>query len=415
MRSLVGRRAGKAILGGGLGAAIALTVVVIFSTGVTWGAGASPSPVPPAPAPPAPPAPAAVPASAPRGIVLPSAGSIVVVRRSAGQDSLWSVDPVTKVAAQLVTLPFRPSSVEASPDGRRLAYLPSSVGPKVYVYDTKTGTLVSRSLAARGVKVVDSLTWLTKTKLLVAGKKTPGLAYYPFTDRLYTLSATTGASASYRGMPGTEPSASPTAARLVFVRFSKGGLVSSGSPLHWIIERLYRVKLAAGARPRLIGSAKYPGGLDIRRFNDPRLSPDGGWVISSTTGSDISVSYMVRSATTGKVRQRLNTTLAGRDATAWSNHGDRVAFWSMPPADDTTTMRLIVYTVASDTQKASPKVSSQAVTGFSWSSNDALLAYSARGLMSADDNAELWTIDPSSLALSSRVDLGKGSMPVFLP
>ena len=127
------------------------------------------------------------------GVVVPASGSLVVVRRSAGQDSLWSVDPVTKSASKLVSLPFRPARVAQAPDGRRLAYLPTTSGPKVYVYDTQTGTLVSRSLAARGVKVVDSLTWLTSTKLLVAGKATSGFAFYPFADRLYVLNAVTGA------------------------------------------------------------------------------------------------------------------------------------------------------------------------------------------------------------------------------
>ena len=348
------------------------------------------------------------------GIIVPASGDIVAVRRNAGQDSLWSIDPATKTGSQLVTLPFRPASVAQSPGGRRLAYLPMSAGPKVYVYDIKTGILVSRSLSARGVKVIDSLTWLTSTKLLVAGKTTAGRAFYPFADRLYVLDAVSGASSRFRKLSGTEPSVAPAGTLLVYVRLSDGGPVGSGSPMRFVIERLYRLKLAAGTTPHLLATAKYPDGLDIRRFHDPRLSQRGSYLISSTTGSDISVSYMVRSAS-GVVRRTVKTALAGSAATAWSNHGNHVAFWSMPLADNTDTTRLLVYSPASDLLRHSDKLSKVAVTGLAWSSSDDLLAYGLRGFNSLDDVAELWTIDPSTLSLSSAQDLGAGSLPVFVP
>jgi hypothetical protein len=402
MRSLIGSRFGRAVLGVGLGAALAVAVVVLGAAGVAGASGA--------------PAGAAVASvSAANSGAIPAPGSIVVVRRSAGHDSLWSVDPVSATATRLVALPFRPARVEQSPGGRRLAYLPTTAGPKVYVYDTHTGTLLSRSLAARGVKVVDSLTWLSSTKLLVAGKSTRGATSYPFTDRLYVLNAVTGASARYRKLAGTEPSVAPAAALLVYVHLSEGGHVSSGSPLRWVFERLYRLKLVSGAKPHLIGSVKYASGYDVRRFHDPRLSLDGKYLITSTTGSDISVSYMVRSAATGKARRTVNTELAGREATAWSSLSDRVAFWSMPLADNTNTTQLLVYKPAGNVLSHSAKLSKVAVTGFAWSANDALLAYSLRGFNSLDDVAELWTIDPTTLSSSTPTDLGAGSMPVFVP
>ncbi len=403
MHSLVGLRARRRVLGAALGAGFGAALLFVLAV-FAGAAGASGAPATAAPA--------GAPATHVGGIAVPR---IIVVRRSAGQDSLWSVDPLTATPTQLVALPFRPARVEQSPGSRRLAYLPMATGPKVYVYDTHTGTLVSRSLAARGVKVVDSLTWLTSTKLLVAGRSTSGRAFYPFTDRLYVLNAATGASARYRRLAGTEPSVAPGAALLVYVHLSDGGRVSSGSPLRWVVERLYRLKLAAGAKPHLIGSAKYPNAFDIRRFRDPRLSHGGSYVITSTTGSDISVSYMVRSTATGKARRTVDTTLAGRDVTAWSNHGNQAAFWGMPPADSTTTTRLFVYRAGPDSLSRSGKLSKVAVTGLGWSPDDTLLAYSLRGLNSPDDVAELWRIDPASLSLSSATDLGAGSLPVFVP
>ena len=124
---------------------------------------------------------------------------------------------------------------------------------------------------------------------------------------------------------------------------------------------------------------------------------------------------MVRSSTTGHPLRTIKTALAGGEATAWSNHDSRVAFWSMPLADDTNTTRLLVYDPTVDILRHSAKLSKVAVTGFAWSSSDALLSYSLRGLDSPDDVAELWMIDPTTLSLASATDLGAGSMPVFMP
>jgi Tol biopolymer transport system component len=413
MGSLVGPKVSRSALGAAGAAlavaALAVAIALLFSAPArASGTSAAASGAPAAGA-------QASATTAPFGVVVLASGDIVVVRRSANQDSLWSVDPATKSAVQLVTLPFRPARVAQAPDGRRLAYLPTTAGPKVYVFDTQTRALVSRSLAARGVKVIDSLTWLSSTKLLVAGKTTAGLAIYPFADRLYVLNALTGSSIRFRGLAGTEPSVAPTGTLLAFVRFSDGGRISSGSPLRWVVERLYRLKLTAGTTPHLIAKAKYPNDLDIRRFNDPRLSHGGSYLITSTTGSDISVSYMVRSSATGHALQTVKTALAGTEATAWSNHGNRVAFWTMPLADNTDTTRLLVYKPATDALSHTAKLSKVAVTGFAWSSNDAALAYSVRGLSSPNDVAELWTIDPTTLSLPAAIDLGEGSMPVFMP
>ena len=353
--------------------------------------------------------------AASHGIVVPAPGSLIVVRRIAGQDSLWSVDPGTAMVSQLTTLPFRPASVTQSPGGRRLAYLPMSTGAAVYVYDIGTNTLVKRSLAGRGVKVVDSLTWLTSTKLLVAGKTTAGRAFYPFADRLWVLNTVTGAASRFRNLAGTEPSVAPGGTLLVYVRLSDGGRISSGSPLRLVVERLYRLKLAAGTTPHLLRTARYPNDLDIRRFHDPLLSQRGGYLTTSTTGSDISVSYMVRASVTGDVRRTIRTALIGQALTAWSHHGNHVALWSMPLADNTTTTRLLVYDPTSDVLAHSATMSKVVVTGLAWPADDALLAFSLRGFTSPDDAAELWTIEPTTLSPMSLRDLGAGSLPVFAP
>jgi len=398
MHASLSRRRGGAVAGTGLGVAVvvAALVVVALAVGATRAVAAG--------------APAAT-AAAPHGVNVPAPGSVVVVRRAAGRDSLWSVDPVSKAATELVTLPFRAARVAASPGAVRLAYLSMAAGPRVYVYDTRTGVLQARSLAARGVKVVDSVAWVSSTRLVVAGKPTRGYAFYPFADRLYSLDVATGVVKRLGSLLGTEPTVAPGAA-LAWVRLSDGGPVAGGTPLRWVVERLYRLGHGA-AKPKLIGSVKYPNGFDIRRFRDPRLSHDGKYLITSTTGSDISVRYTVRSASTGKALRTVLTTLAGRDATAWSTLSEQVAFWQMPPADSVTTTRLAIFNATARALRSSAKLSQVAVTGLAWSYDDGLLAYSLRGPQAADDVAELWTADPATLA--SQTDLGAGSLPAFLP
>ena len=406
MRDLVGARTGRAARGAVLVAALAVVIVLA----VAGAAGATSGAV------------AASPAGG-AGTQLgaaPASGSIVVVRRSGGHDSLWSVDPVAKTAAQLIALPslYRPARVEASPGGVRLAYLSMTPGPTVTVYDTQTGTLSSWSLAARGVKWVDSLAWVSNTKLLVAGRAKH--TAYPFTDRVYQLNAVTGASRRFAGLSGTEPTVATAGfgpERLVFVRLSLGARVASGSPSRWVFERLYRLTLVGGAKPHQIGFVKYPSGYDIRRFHDPRLSPTGGFLITSTTGSDISVRYTVRSATTGKALRTVDTTLMGSDETAWGRFGvPRVAFWGTPVTESDSTMRLFVYNTATRSLTRSAALSNEVVGGLSWwtSNTDALLAYSTFGSGAySPDGAELWTVDPA--ALSSPTDQGAGGLPVFMP
>lgn len=340
------------------------------------------------------------------------AGSIVVVRREAGRDALWRVAPADGAATKLVDLTFRPSRVEASPDGARVALLPTALGAGVYVCDVANATVKALSLAPRGVRRVDSLTWLSPTRLLVAGSASATRVAYPFNDRLYSLNVVTGASASFRDLRGTEPSAAPAAARLVYVRLVDAGPAPNQPGARLVSERLVSLRLASGTTPRVIARTRYVDQLDIRGYRDPRVSPGGRFVITSTTGSDVSVRYAVRWVTTGNALFTKATTLAGRNATAWRPQGGKVAFWGMPPAGSMTKTRLYVYDVSARKLTATAPFSNVAVTGISWSPGTQI-AFALRGLMAADDVATLWTVDPAVAA--SAAQLGAGSLPVWLP
>ena len=401
MRGPVGMKTGKVALG-------AVLVVAVAAVGVLAAAGGAAATS------------GAVDASPASSVgahlgAIPASGSIVVVHRGGGRDWLWSVDPITKSATQLIGLPllYRPNRVEASPDARRLAYLSTTLtpGPTVTVYDTQTGALSTWSLAARGVKWVDSLAWVSNTKLLVTGRATR--TRYPFADRVYQLNAVTGASLRFAGLWGTETTVAPAGAhpgRLVFVRFIDGGPVLSRPHWHWVIERLYRLTLATGAKPHLIGSVKYTTGSNIRYYQDPRLSPDGVYLVTVDNGGTNPIERCtVRWAATGKALKTVDTLGGGDALPTWSGQDDQVAFVVTLPGDSTRSPILFIYTASTRALHHSAMLDSLGVTSLGWSSNTSL-AYSLRGL--ADDDGELWMVDPASL--SSPTDLGVGSLPVFM-
>ncbi len=348
-------------------------------------------------------------APAPRAGV--SAG-IVVVRRVHGRDSLWMVSPSDAGAAKLADLPVRPARMVASPDGAKVAIQPATVSGTIYVLNVSRAKLVALSLAALGVKQIDGFTWLSATRLLVSGSGSSQPTSYPLADRLYTVT-TSGGTGSFRGLHGSEPSAAPAAHSLVYTRLRDGGADSADPGARFVVEDLMSLKLVAGSTPHVIGHARYVNSFDIRRYRDPGVSPDGKYVMTSTTGSDISATYTVRAVATGKALRTKSTALAGRDVVAWSLTGDEVAFWGMPPAQSGAVADVYVYSAASKVLTARGPLANVAVTGLSWAPDGALLAYGLHGLNDAPDQGHLWTAAPGNAG--TPTDLGQGSLPVWLP
>ncbi len=346
----------------------------------------------------------------PHSIPTPQPSSIAVVRREAGRDALWSVAPAGG-ATKLVDLSFRPEQIEASPSGVRLALLPSTRGPRVFVYDIAAGTLRALSLSARGVKQVDAITWLSNSRLLVSGSRT-AIGAYALNDRLYVLNVATGKSAWFRKLQGTEPSVAAQAPRLVYVHLSDAGRDPDQPGTRLVSEKLLSLRLVSGATPRVIARNRYSGGFDIRAFRDPRVSPDGRLVISSTTGSDVAATYTVRAVVTGKRLFRKNTQLAGRDATAWDAQSARVAFWGIALSAPQAT-RIYIYDLAADKLTAVGRYADRDATGLSWAPDGSRLAYTLSAFGNPVDRGRLWIVDPATPA-SAQV-LGAGSLPAWLP
>ena len=351
-------------------------------------------------------------APAPHALPTPRPSSIAVVRREAGRDALWSVAPADGAATKLVDLSFRPVRIEASPDGAKLALLRSTGGPRVFVYDIAAAALKTLSLAPRGVRQVDAITWLSNSSLLVSGSRT-AIGAYALHDRLYVVNVATGTSAWFRKLQGTEPSVAAQAPRLVYVRLSDAGPDPNWPGTRLVSEKLLSLKLVSGAKPRVIARDRVAAGFDIRRFRDPRVSPDGRSVISSTTRSDVGVTYAVRTVVTGKRLFSKNTQLAGRDATAWDARSARVAFWGMPSLAGTPATRIYVYGLAADKLTSVGPYSDRTATGLSWAPDGSRLAYTLSAFGNAVDRGRLWIADPAAPAAAQ--DLGAGGLPAWLP
>jgi len=351
-------------------------------------------------------------APAPQAIPTPQPSSIAVVRREGGRDALWSVASAGGAATRLVGLSFRPVRVEASPDGAKLALLPSTQGPRVFVYDIAAGTLRALSLSARGVKQVDALTWLSNSRLLVSGSRAP-TGSYALNDRLYVIDVASGKSAWFRKLQGTEPSVAAQTPRLVYVRLTDAGPDPNLPGVRLVNEKLLSLRLVSGSVPRVIARARVTVGFDIRAFHDPRVSPDGRSVITSTTGSDVAVTYALRSVATGKVHFKKSTQLAGRDATAWDAQSARVAFWGMPSLASTRATRIYVYDLGADRLTSVGPYAERTATGLSWAPDGSRLAYTLSAFGNAVDRGRLWIVDPAAPATAQV--LGAGGLPAWLP
>ena len=340
-------------------------------------------------------------------------GSIIVVKRAGAQDSLWSVSPTGAGAAKLIDLKFRPARMVGSPDHGKIAILPSPGRARIYVYDIAGDTLTALSFAPRGVRRIDGLTWLSSTKILVSATRSSRVTKYPLTDRLYTITTTGGKPVAFRRLRGTEPSAAPGAARLLYVRLRDAGRSAADPRSRMVVEDLMSLKLAPGSKPGVVKQVRYPDSLDIRRFRDPDVSPNGRYVVSSTTGSDVSVIYAVRRVASGRLVRAKRTTLGPRDRTAWSDSSSRLAFWGMPPSGNMQSAALYVYDVASTKIRSDGPFTKVAVTGLAWAPDDSLLAYALRPRSGGVDKGHLWTIEPGMSA--TPTDLGEGSLPVWVP
>ena len=185
---------------------------------------------------------AAVAAASP-AISKDGSSALLLVRLHGSRDDLVSVP--TGGSQQVVgSLPGRAALAVTAPDGSAVAYLPAKTGASIWVASS-SGLVRTVSLARRGVTVVDALTWVSPTRLVVSGLRKVRYVY-PAKDYLYMVDLTTSKVASFRHLRGAEPSASVRAGKLVFVRIADAGPWPGMSGTRKMRERLLYVDLARG-------------------------------------------------------------------------------------------------------------------------------------------------------------------------
>ena len=262
----------------------------------------------------------------PRVAVVHVGGHLLVVRRHGSRDLVWLVTPATGRARPLCRLPFRATVAEASPDRRSVAYLPEPPGesgrwvPGLVVVSVRTGTWRAYRLPHADVRFVDSLAWVSPTRLVLSGKPRGGYEDQPLSDRIAFLDLTTGSVSL--GFPGAEPTVA--AGRLAYVTFSDAG---PNRPFggRREIERLLLRDLSTGTQ-RVLGQGLLQGEYGgIRYFAHPRLSPDGSMLFSCQRGHEAAMeAFELRVVASGALLFHYDA--VGDVQSAWDDQGRHLAF-----------------------------------------------------------------------------------------
>jgi hypothetical protein len=337
----------------------------------------------------------------------PVVESVLVARRAGDHDALWLLSPLGGTPTAAGELPGAAGSVAVSPDGANVAYLPANGGPRVWVGYGPLGPKTI-SLAGAGVRRVDSLTWIDDHRLLVSGATGASAGYYQ--DRLFLVNVTTGKTASFRDLRGTEPSAAPAVGKVVYVRLTvvRPGTAANGNTP--TIRESLRVVRVAGGTGRTVLAETYRLFADHRSFARPRLSPDGKWLLTGQTGSDVSVTYAVRDSGIGYPLLTISTG-ALLSQSGWNAAG-RAAFGGTPNLTTMDEACVWVYDADGGTLARTPAglLPHMMVTDLAWSAAGDLAA-----------GARSWNVSPQTRHvfalpgdLTTAIDLGTGRLPVWV-
>jgi hypothetical protein len=399
----------------------AVLAAPLFLTGCSGEAGSG-SPSPPASASPssssaspATPSPSSSASVAPVDV----AGSLVVVRKEPGRHwAMWHITPATATEARLGELDFEPSRATASPDGARVAYQPQpwrkKLALRLAVLDVAGTRVETVSVDDAVVGRITGLTWLSSTRLLVSGPP-PGErgAGDAVTDVLAVVDVTTGATTPFRGLQGADPDAAPAAGKLVYVtaeKASDGGDDFDGPAVR---ETLMLTGITTGGAGREIAEGLGPD-PDLtaahRVMASPCLSPDGRFVLTAETGSDITVTYTLRRVADGATV--LAKLAPGQPCSAWSPDG-RVAFWGEDVKRAEPVLRVWAYDTAGATMvRSRPLRGVQWVSALSWSANGDLAIGAIAG---ATDDWHSVVLVATGGVLRELQELTAGSLPVWVP
>jgi hypothetical protein len=305
-------------------------------------------------------------------------------------DGVWQVvrvTPRTGAEQAIATLPFRPWFAVASPDQKRVLYRDG--GRRLAVVDAATGTVQEVSLAGLPIRSVDGATWTGAQRFLFGGsRRSPDYAS-PENSSLYQVDVRTGKVSGFRGFRGSEPSFATGDGSLIYVTRR-----TAGDTAHETIWRLR--SLTARPRPFVRAAEYWEAG---RSFDTPLLSPEGAWVLSPRTGTDVSVTYTLFEVPSGRVAFRSEG--ASLPAAAWVG-GGRVAFQQVH--EEARGLGLFVYDTSDGSLTPQPIPDRSGVRSLAWSREG--------GLALSGYEGRVWV--SSAAGLGEWVDLGAGSVPVWV-
>ena len=333
----------------------------------------------------------------------PVAESVLVARSAGDHDALWLLSPLDGTPTAAGRLPGKAGAVAVSPDGANVAYLPGNGSPRLWI---GYGPLAPKTVSLRGagVKRVRGLTWIDAQRLIVSGV-TSGSASY-LDDKLYLVNVATGKVRAFRDLRGNEPSAAPAAGKLAYVKFTT---VSTGR-VAVVRESLKLLNLGGKGAGRTLTSEQYQVFAGHRAFSQPQLSPDAAWLLTGETGSDVRVTYALRTAQWGVPFLTLFTPALQAGA-GWDGSGTRAAFAGVPDPLPGASACIWVYDVQAGSLERSPASLSLGamIERLAWSPSGRLVARVWPSGSGAGYHDFVVSAD-----LSSATDIGVGRLPVWI-
>jgi len=238
-----------------------------------------------------------------------SPSSLLVLRKEGKQVTVWRLNGGKE--EQIAQLPGQAALAAVSPDSKTVAYLPMRAGRVLWLLDD-TGQVKTLQLSARGLRVIDALTWISPSQVVLSGGPgTKGAEYYSDTrserDRLYILSVATGTVKPFRNIRGTEPSAAPDAGKMTYVSFTNPRPYMGDKSLPGLDENLVLLNLEKKGAGQVVITGQIYVGM-MRYFGTPQLASDGRNLLTRETYTDTSISYSLRDSQPDWGLGRIGTT-----------------------------------------------------------------------------------------------------------
>lgn len=340
--------------------------------------------------------------------------TILTLRTMGDHDELWLVSSdATETAAG--GLPGVAQAVAASPDGTYAAYLPVGGKPSIWIGHGPDG-VKTIDLQPAGIRTVTGLTWTSETQLLISGTAKANNAN-GYTDKLYTVDVTTGAVASFRGLSGTEPNASPDTGKVVYVKYKKLKPDPKNPKVAHYRESLMVTDVSGTGAGTALDEDEYYVTADYRAFAAPQIAPGGEWIAYGTTGSDVSVTYSIISLDAGGYMPWLKMWMPTPLAMAWAPSSPLLALGAAAVGAGDQDAAVYITDVAGGAMGRTPRAlfteaSIEWVMDMDWSASGKLVMDGLPKDFDTSGVTHVLVMDTNDL--TALTDLGEGHLSVWV-